>query len=73
MATLITRSFVFTLLLFFAETSTWAGLPQEPREAPISLNVDLVPVLMDVSVLDRDKKFVADLEAEDFKMQLHTS
>ncbi|HET6962858.1 MAG TPA: VWA domain-containing protein [Terriglobia bacterium] len=69
MATPIKSWFVFTLLLFLAATSAWAGLPQELREAPpytISLNVDLV--LLDVSVVDRDGKFVADLEAGNFKI-----
>src|SRR4030095_13475138 len=55
-------------ILFFAAIS-WAGPQQEPQEAPpytISLNVDLV--LLDVSVVDHDGKFVSDLEAENFKI-----
>jgi len=69
MATPIRAWFVFVLPLLLAATSTWAGLLQEPSEAPpytISLNVDLV--LLDVSVLDGGGKFIADLEAENFRI-----
>ena len=64
-----TPCLLLTWLLLLATTSLWAGIPQEPSEsAPytISLNVDLV--LLDVSVEDRGGKFVADLEAENFKI-----
>jgi len=55
-------------LSVFVPTS-WAGLLQDAPEAPpytIFLNVDLV--LLDVSVVDHDGKFVSDLEAENFKI-----
>jgi len=67
MATHVTRWFV--LILLAAASSIWAGPPQEAPEVPpytISLNVDLV--LLDVSVVDHGGKFVADLEAENFKI-----
>ncbi|HEU0007569.1 MAG TPA: VWA domain-containing protein [Terriglobia bacterium] len=57
------------LLLLLAGTSIWAGPAQEAPEAPpytISLNVDLV--LLDVSVVDHDGKFVSDLEVENFRI-----
>ncbi|MGH9425937.1 MAG: VWA domain-containing protein, partial [Terriglobia bacterium] len=65
----VTRWIAFMLLLFLAATRLSAGPPQEAPEAPpytISLNVDLV--LLDVSVLDHDGRFVSDLEAENFKI-----
>src|SRR6476660_1970321 len=69
MATSVTKWLIPLLLLLLTGTSMWAGLLQEAPEAPpytISLNVDLV--LLDVSVVDHDGKFVSDLEAENFKI-----
>ena len=67
MATQVTSWLSFMLL--FVATSTQAQSLQEAPEAPpytISLNVDLV--LLDVSVVDHDGRFVSDLEAENFKI-----
>ena len=68
MATQDTRGCVFILFLLVGISTLWAGPSQVVPEAPytISLNVDLV--LLDVSVVDHDGKFVADLEAENFKI-----
>ena len=65
MTTQVTSWLIF--ILFFAATS-WAGPLQDPEAPPytISLNVDLV--LLDVSVVDHDGKFVSDLEAKNFKI-----
>ena len=66
MTTQVTSWLIF--ISFFAATS-WAGPLQDQPEAPpytISLNVDLV--LLDVSVVDHDGKFVSDLEAKNFKI-----
>jgi VWFA-related protein len=63
------RWLLFTWLLLLPTPSLWAGIPQESSESTpytISLNVDLV--LLDVSVEDRGGKFVADLEAQNFKI-----